>query len=256
MAYKIAFVSKNNKYSPASDFETFAKSQGANFVVEKIDVDELKTKRYLTAFDAVIISSFAGLHEQVVNHLASSLSLYAKCVFKTQNSGVLTQSNLVIVTDSHREIKGEFDSDKEFGRGAVETHRYSELEIERTARIAYEIAEQNHGYVTLSDAPRDTHIVSLWRKIVSDINEDYPSVRLEFESTFDTSRRLAMDASQNRNDFTSFNVILTESNNFHALSGVADAKNPLGDGTSPVAYLGETTVGLYSTERAAVGAYL
>ena len=126
--------------------------------------------------------------------------------------------------------------------------RYSELEIERTARIAFELAEKRAHLLTLADAMSTKKTTALWRKIVSDINEDYPSVHFEFANIFDVTKALWGEHK--------FDVILTPSAQFEALSGAADVMNHLGDGTSAVAYLGETTVGLYATERPMVYAPL
>ncbi len=68
--------------------------------------------------------------------------------------------------------------DERFGRAAFDTEYISELEIERTARVAYELAEQLRLGVTLVDRASKLLTSALWRKIVSDINEDYPSVPL------------------------------------------------------------------------------
>ena len=65
------------------------------------------------------------------------------------------------------------------GREAYDTECYSELEIERVARIAYELAEKRSRKVCLVDKANVLTSSRLWRKVVSDINEDYPSVRLE-----------------------------------------------------------------------------
>ncbi len=251
MAYKVAYISKNGKFDAASEFENFASSNGVRFVVEKFDTTAQKafSAQALTSFDAVVLSSYLGAGDEFATSIAKSLSLYAKCVFKMQDSSVLTHSNLVIVTDAHRKSDGGFATDNEFGRYAHASLRYSELEIERTARTAYELAEKRSRLLTLSDAQDGSHVSALWRKITSDINEDYPSVHLEFESTFDTARKLAENGQ-------TYDVILTKHSNADALSGVADACSPLGEGTSPVAYLGETTVGLYSTERALAGSRL
>lgn len=63
-----------------------------------------------------------------------------------------------------------------FGREAYCVHSYSELEIERVARCAYELAEKSHKKITLADL--DPHLATsqLWYKILTDINEDYPSI--------------------------------------------------------------------------------
>ncbi len=252
MAYKIAYLHSNQKgICPVDEFTTLAKSKGVDFIVQKFDIRSISNEilSQLRTFDAVIISGSPEIHESLIESLAANLNLYAKCCFKSTNSGNLTAQNLVIVTDTFSSENGGFASTKEFGREAYDTLKFSELEIERTARIAYELAEKMSNRITLSDTHVNLKTANLWRKIVSDINEDYPSCMLDFENIFDTTRKLAEDPSQ-------YSVILADHNNFHALSGVADLKNPLGDGTSTIAYLGETTVGIYGTERANVYAPL
>ena len=246
MAYKIAFISKNDRHKIADDFMSFAREHGVDFEVAKFCLNDLSDASRFAPFDAVILSSSQGTDERVADTLSKELSLYAKCVFKCADLGNLTQPNIVLVTDISGESNGGFATGNEFGRYAHASKKVSELEIERTARIAYELAEMREQKLTLSDVPIESHIVALWRKIVSDINEDYPSVRLNFESTFDTALKLATNEEHG--------VVLTENGNFHALSGAADAHSALGVGTSTVAYLGETTVGVYGTERATVGA--
>lgn len=87
--------------------------------------------------------------------------------------------------------KSGYCSDKTFGRAAYDAEYISELEIERTARIAYEYAEERGMRLLLLDvAPLVTSC--LWRKIVSDINEDYPSVPVTM-----------LDAREFLNDFAS-----------------------------------------------------
>lgn len=245
MAYKIAYLYGNKSGScPIDDFTAFAKEQGVDFVLHKLDARKIEDAdlKAFSQYDAIIAAGTPVIHESVAEHIAASQNLYAKCSFKSTNISNLTAQNLVVVTDTFEIEGGGFATTKEFGREAFDTQRFSELEIERTARVAYELAEKSSRKVTLADAHESLKTANLWRKIVSDINEDYPTCALDFESTFDTARKLAENPD-------TYGVILTSHTNFHALSGVADLKSPLGDGTSVVAYLGETNVGLYTTER-------
>ena len=248
---KIAFL-KSSKLSssPFDEFCNLAKSHGVDFVVKNFDADSLTSEdvKELSLFDAIVVSSSANLNSTLLDSIASRLNLYAKCVFKNTDFGNLTSQNLVIVSDVLASENGGFGTSREFGRQAFDTLRYSELEIERTARIAFELAEKRAHALTLADAVHIRNTTALWRKIVSDINEDYPSVHLEFDSIFDVTKGLAAHKE--------YDVVLTSYSQFDALSGVADAMNPLGDGTSTIAYLGETTVGLYATERPATYAPL
>ncbi|MCM1306089.1 MAG: isocitrate/isopropylmalate family dehydrogenase [Bacteroides sp.] len=81
---------------------------------------------------------------------------------------------------------GIYDGDKgfrnnpTFGREAYDRECYSELEIERVARIAYELTPTRH--ITLIDKADELATSKLWRKIVTDINEDYPFVGVDMLS--------------------------------------------------------------------------
>jgi len=78
------------------------------------------------------------------------------------------------------------------GREAYDTISYSELEIERVARVAYEICDAHSLGLTLIDRADAYASSALWRKIVTDINEDYPSVPV--------SALLAGEAAKLKND--------------------------------------------------------
>ena len=66
-----------------------------------------------------------------------------------------------------------------FGREAFDTECYSEIEIERVARIAYELAEKRGHRLCLVDKANVLTSSALWRKVVTDINEDYPTVAVD-----------------------------------------------------------------------------
>ncbi|MBR4800800.1 MAG: hypothetical protein IK048_03945 [Clostridia bacterium] len=246
MAYKIAYI-KSNKFlsvNPATEFANFAKSNGVDFCVETINASEISSVSHLNSFDAVVVGSFSDVAEKAATDIAKKLNLYAKCAFKPIKNSRSAQKDVVLVTDVAEETHDEFAFNKDFGRETFDTLRYSELEIERTARIAYELAETRNGKLTLADTSAPLKTANLWRKIVSDINEDYLSVHLDFERMYTTASKLSTSPCE-------YDVILAMSTQFDALSGVLDTFSPLGDGTATVAYLGETTVGVYGTERPA-----
>ena len=246
MANKIAYI-VSKKYNlhifPIDEFAKFAESNGVDFVVERYSFDNLskQTITNLFACDAVVVGSFHEANAQLLDALGAELNLYAKCSFKPTDLGNLTTQNVIVVSNVAKHAEGEFATSKAFGREAVDTLKYSELEIERTARIAYEFAEKRNHDLSLSDANTSKKSSVLWRKIVSDINEDYPSVRLDFESIQKTTHAF-MDGTK------SYDVILATDIYFDAMSGIVDLKNALGKGTSTLAYLGETAFGLYATE--------
>ncbi|MCB1025839.1 MAG: 3-isopropylmalate dehydrogenase [Acidobacteria bacterium] len=62
---------------------------------------------------------------------------------------------------------------------AFNTLRYSASEIERVARIAFEMAQTRKQKVTSVDKANVLEVSKLWRETVQKISEDYPSVKLE-----------------------------------------------------------------------------
>ena len=123
------------------------------------------------------------------------------------------------------------------GREAYDTECYSELEIERVARIAYELAEKRSRKVCLVDKANVLTSSRLWRKVVGDINEDYPSVRLEMMYVDNAAMQLALAPSQ-------FDVILT-SNLFGDILSDLTAAIVGSIGVMPSASLGATSAGMY-----------
>lgn len=124
-----------------------------------------------------------------------------------------------------------------FGREAFDTESYSELEIERVARIAYELARTRRRKVTLIDKANVLTSSKLWRKITSDINEDYPDIVLEMMYVDNAAMQLALKPSQ-------FDVLLT-SNMFGDILSDLTAAIVGSIGVMPSASLGDTTVGMY-----------
>lgn len=65
------------------------------------------------------------------------------------------------------------------GRVAVDTLIYREHEIERIARLAFDLARNRKGKVTSVDKANVLSSSRLWRSIVTEVAQDYPDVTLE-----------------------------------------------------------------------------
>lgn len=124
-----------------------------------------------------------------------------------------------------------------FGREAFDTECYSEIEIERVARIAYELAEKRDRRMCLVDKANVLTSSALWRKVVGDINEDYPSVAVDYMYVDNAAMQLARDPSR-------FDVMLTSNMFGDILSDLAAAL--VGSiGVMPSGSFGGTAVGMY-----------
>lgn len=124
-----------------------------------------------------------------------------------------------------------------FGREAFDTECYSEIEIERVARIAYELAEKRARRMCLVDKANVLTSSALWRKVVGDINEDYPSVAVDYMYVDNAAMQLARDPSR-------FDVMLTSNMFGDILSDLAAAL--VGSiGVMPSGSFGGTAVGMY-----------
>lgn len=62
---------------------------------------------------------------------------------------------------------------------AYNTASYTREEVERIARLAFELARKRKKKVTSIDKANVLEVSAFWRKIVSEISKDYPDVSLE-----------------------------------------------------------------------------
>lgn len=124
-----------------------------------------------------------------------------------------------------------------FGREAYDTEVYGELEIERIARRAYELAEQKKHHLVSIDKANVLESSRLWRKIVHDLNEDYPSVLVEDMLVDNAAMQMVLDPSR-------FDVVVT-SNIFGDILSDLGAATAGSIGMLASASLGDSTVGLY-----------
>lgn len=97
-----------------------------------------------------------------------------------------------------RSIEGEPGS-----RVAVNTMRYAENEVERIARVAFDLARKRKNKVLSVDKANVLECSRLWRDVVTRIANDYPEVKLAHQYV-DSAAMLLVQRP------TEFDVILTE----------------------------------------------
>jgi 3-isopropylmalate dehydrogenase len=88
-------------------------------------------------------------------------------------------------------------------RVAIDTMRYHEPEIERIARVAFELAQSRRRRVTSVDKANVLDCSRLWREVVTRVAQEYPDVNLRH--TYVDSAAMALVAHP-----TDFDVLLTE----------------------------------------------
>ena len=114
---------------------------------------------------------------------------------------------------------------------------YSETEIRRIAKRAFDIAMKRRKKVTSVDKANVLDSSRLWRKVTEEVAEDYPEVTLEHMLVDNRAMQLVKDPSQ-------FDVILTENMFGDILSD--EASMVTGSiGMLASASLNETKFGLY-----------
>ena len=65
------------------------------------------------------------------------------------------------------------------GRAAVDTLVYREHEVERVARLAFELAQARRGRLTSVDKANVLQSSRLWREIVNEVGAEFPDVQLQ-----------------------------------------------------------------------------
>lgn len=88
-------------------------------------------------------------------------------------------------------------------RVAVNTMRYGESEVERIARVAFELAMKRRGKVLSVDKANVLECSRLWREVVTRVGKDYPEVKLGHQYVDSAAMLLVQHP-------TEFDVILTE----------------------------------------------
>jgi 3-isopropylmalate dehydrogenase len=89
------------------------------------------------------------------------------------------------------------------GPRAVNTLVYTQAEIERVARVAFDAARRRRRLVTSVDKANVLEVSQLWRETVTALGREYPDVRLEHLYVDYAAMRLVSDPA-------AFDVLLTE----------------------------------------------
>jgi 3-isopropylmalate dehydrogenase len=88
------------------------------------------------------------------------------------------------------------------GRQAHDTESYSELEVRRIARLAFEMARQRRRHLTSVDKANVLASSRLWRSVVEEVAPEFPDVTLEHRLVDSTAMSLITKPA-------SFDVIVT-----------------------------------------------
>ena len=127
------------------------------------------------------------------------------------------------------EVNGEFK--------AMDVCSYSEHEVRRVARVAFDMARKRRGRVTSIDKANVLDTSRLWRKTVEEVAKEYPDVELLHMYVDNAAMQIVRDPSQ-------FDVIVTENLFGDILSD--EASQITGSiGMIPSSSMGEGTRGLY-----------
>lgn len=124
-----------------------------------------------------------------------------------------------------------------YGKEAFDTESYSEFEIRRIAKIAYETAMARKKKLVSVDKANVLESSRLWRKIVTAMNAEYPEVEVSHMYVDNAAMQLVRNPGQ-------FDVIVT-SNMFGDILSDEASMITGSIGMLPSASLGEGAFGMY-----------
>ncbi|MCI8515067.1 MAG: 3-isopropylmalate dehydrogenase [Lachnospiraceae bacterium] len=124
-----------------------------------------------------------------------------------------------------------------YGEEAFDTESYSEFEIRRIARIAYDTAMARKKKLVSVDKANVLESSRLWRKIVTEMNAEYPEVEVSHMYVDNAAMQLVRNPGQ-------FDVIVT-SNMFGDILSDEASMITGSIGMLPSASLGEGAFGMY-----------
>ena len=151
--------------------------------------------------------------EQGLLRLRKELGLYANIrpikAYETLLDNSPLKRNIIEGTDMiiYRELTGgiyfgekKLNEDKTIASDLCE---YSQMEIERIAHLAFKAAITRRNKLTLIDKANVLETSRLWRRVVTNMAKEYPSVALDFLFVDNAAMQMILNPSQ-------FDVILTE----------------------------------------------
>ncbi|MDG2202887.1 MAG: 3-isopropylmalate dehydrogenase [Burkholderiales bacterium] len=198
---------------------------GAGYESSKDPLPE-DTINLTKAADAVLLGAVGGPKydslpramrpEQGLLRIRKELGLFANLrpavVFPELASASSLKSELVEGLDLMilRELTGDIYFGQPRGRRQTDsgedegfdTMRYSVSEIERIARVAFDIAQKRNGKLCSVDKANVLDTSILWREVVTKISEEYPTVELTHMYVDNAAMQLVREPKQ-------FDVILT-----------------------------------------------
>ncbi len=124
-----------------------------------------------------------------------------------------------------------------YGKEAYDVEAYSEMEIKRIAKNAFEVAMQRNKKVTSVDKANVLESSRFWRKVVTEVAKQYPQVELNHMYVDNAAMQLVRNPKQ-------FDVIVT-SNIFGDILSDEASMITGSIGLLPSASLGETGAGMY-----------
>lgn len=134
------------------------------------------------------------------------VEIYSKLIDRSPlKESVVKDVDLVVVRELTGGIYfGEPRGRSEDGRRAYDTSLYSDVEIERISRIAFNMARKRKGSVTLVDKANVLATSRLWREVVTKLHKsEYSDVQLDYLFVDNAAMQLVTDPGR-------FDVILTE----------------------------------------------
>lgn len=131
--------------------------------------------------------------------------------------------------------KGTLDSKE--GKAAYDVEMYSEMEVKRIAKLAFEMAMKRRKILTSVDKANVLESSRLWRRVVKDMSKDYPEVELDHMYVDNASMQVIRDPG-------SFDVIVT-SNLFGDILSDEISMLTGSIGMLPSASLGDGSRGIY-----------
>lgn len=124
-----------------------------------------------------------------------------------------------------------------YGNEAYDTESYSEMEIRRIGKIAFETAMARNKKLASIDKANVLESSRLWRKIITEMSKDYPEVEVTHMYVDNAAMQLVRNPKQ-------FDVIVT-SNMFGDILSDEASQITGSIGMLPSASLGENSFGMY-----------
>lgn len=151
--------------------------------------------------------------EQGLLKLRKELGLYANirpvayypalAYFSPLKSEIIEGTDFVVVRELTGGIYFGEKGRKNDGKTAYDICEYSDYEIERIAKVAFELAQKRKNKVTLVDKANVLESSRLWRDVVKKMAPSYPDVELDFLFVDNAAMQMILNPTQ-------FDVILTE----------------------------------------------